>query len=520
MKTQHFKLVLSFLLLLAAIISNAQEYCMTSAFGYATGTTGGGSATPQLVNTYSALKSALTASGSAVIIIDGTITIPNSGRISAVISNKTVLGLPGAKLVSADQTASGSGILTLENGSNNVIIRNITFEGPGAYDADGNDLIANIGCTKLWVDHCDFQDGMDGNFDNTKMADNVTITWCRFRYLKPPKPDGPGGADDHRFTCLVSGSDTDVNSDGRYSISWQYCWFDHGCKQRMVRARNAQLHMLNCYWNSDVADYYIGLGDGVNGTVCYVENGVFENDANVSSLSYGGSPDCTFHNCIGDDGGGGATVSAPTYSYNALAVNLVKTTITNATCGAGATLLVSPTGEISSPCDIHTLVVTEGITDQTILEGEAITNTIFHWGGAATDVIITGLPAGITSTIDDTNKTLTLSGNPTESGNYTISTTGTSGTPVTVSGSITVEIPIVCMELIKIPITNLSVAGNYVLKLFDATGNIEIKTLVSGYLKAGNSDFILPVNAIVSGNYQYKLMQGSTIIKSGLINIP
>jgi len=61
---------------------------------------------------------------------------------------------------------------------------------------------------------------MDGNFDNTKTADNITVSWCKFTYLKTPKAGGSGGSNDHRFSNLVGGSDSDTPDDGKYSITW------------------------------------------------------------------------------------------------------------------------------------------------------------------------------------------------------------------------------------------------------------------------------------------------------------
>ena len=53
-------------------------------------------------------------------------------------------------------------------GCENIIIRNISFVGPGSVDVGGVDLISIInGCNHMWVDHCEFIDGQDGNFDIT-----------------------------------------------------------------------------------------------------------------------------------------------------------------------------------------------------------------------------------------------------------------------------------------------------------------------------------------------------------------
>ena len=58
-----------------------------------------------------------------------------------------------------------SGVFSF-NGCQNIIIRNITFQGPGSIDVGGSDLISFSGGTKnCWVDHCDFLDGVDGCLD-------------------------------------------------------------------------------------------------------------------------------------------------------------------------------------------------------------------------------------------------------------------------------------------------------------------------------------------------------------------
>ncbi|MBO5586611.1 MAG: hypothetical protein J5914_02835 [Prevotella sp.] len=228
----------------------------SSAFGYGAGATGGGSATPTLVTSASELESALGASGSKVIIITKDITVSN--HISVQATNKTLMAVKGVKLISNQQNSSNSGILYFKKGSSNIILRNLTFVGPGAYDCDGWDNLCFDGVTKAWVDHCDFQDGCDGNFDNKGLTDNITISWCRFHYLKSPKSGGSGGTDDHRFSNLIGSSSSDKPSDGKYSITWAYCWWDSGCVERMTRCRNANLHFLNCAWTSNDAHYFVG----------------------------------------------------------------------------------------------------------------------------------------------------------------------------------------------------------------------------------------------------------------------
>ena len=358
-----------FLLSLSSVF--AQNYYMSAPEGFGAAATGGGTPTVSntvTVSTYAALKAALTSTATAnsVILVSGTIDCVYT---SVLLTNKTIIGLPGAKLrntqitVGNSQTsADNSGTLYIKPGSNNVIIRNLIFEGPGAYDVDGRDNLTNEG-TNVWVDHCEFQDGMDGNFDNKGDADNVTISWCKFTYLKAPTAGGSGGSADHRFTDLVGSSITDfptADANGRFSITFKNCYWAEGCKARMPRARNAELHLLNCYYKTSVSGASaVGLGAGNKGTTCYVENCNFEQVATISSpVSEGsGTVGVKFDGCIkgtpstavtGLDAG--TAPAKPTYTYTVLPIGDVATYIPNATCGAGATLQVTAAGVISSSC--------------------------------------------------------------------------------------------------------------------------------------------------------------------------
>lgn len=347
---------------------SAQNYYMASPEGFGAAATGAGTPTVSntvTVATYNALKTALTstATANAVILVSGTI---DCDYTSVLLTNRTIIGLPGARLrnnkitVGDSQTsANNSGILYIKSGSNNVIIRNLIFEGPGAYDVDGRDNLTNEG-RNIWVDHCEFQDGMDGNFDIKGAADNTTVSWCKFTYLKPAIAGGSGGSADHRFTNLVGSSETDMPSpDGRYSVTFQNCYWAEGCKARMPRARNAELHVLNCYYKTSVSGASaIGLGAGNSGTICYVENCNFEQIATVSSpVTEGtGTTSVKFDGCTKGTtptavtGLDKLTATKPTYSYTVLPVANVAAFVSNASCGAGATLQVSATGVISTSC--------------------------------------------------------------------------------------------------------------------------------------------------------------------------
>lgn len=252
------KLMTFVLALVVGLNASAQDLCKPS--GWATqngGVTGGGSATPTVVSTYDALKNALASKTIKVIHIQGTITFPSNGRLT--IQDKTgftIIGLPGAKLISVDLTASGSGIFYMKRCSD-LIMRNIIFEGPGAYDADGNDNLTVDACTNVWIDHCEFHDSMDGNLDLKNAADLISITWCTFSYEKKPIPKGPGGSDDHRYSNLIGSSDGATGDAGKLRITFQYCWWGEGCRERMPRVRYGKIHLVNNLFSSSVSNHCI-----------------------------------------------------------------------------------------------------------------------------------------------------------------------------------------------------------------------------------------------------------------------
>jgi|GEM_PF-1020429 len=423
---------------------------LSKPIGFAEGTTGGGTPTPQntiIVTNATELAAAITGPKS-IILVKGVI---NTGRVSAVFKDKSIIGLPGARLINLDQTKSGSGIFFLTEGSRNVIIQNLVFEGPGAYDVDGYDLLSNKGCYKLWVDHCEFQDGTDGNFDNSGEADSITVSWSKFTYLKPARAGGPGGSPDHRFSNLIGGSDSDAPMDGRYNTTWQNCWWAPGVKARMVRARNSEIHMLNCFWNSPETADAIGITAGTFGSTVYVEGGVFELLPGAKTADLGpGNISIQFEDCISGASNYGS-VARPNYEYTAMSSAQVKAAVTDASCGAGATLYVTETGEAYSNCPSIPILATNGKLSQEVFQGNPIEEITFTFSGTATDIAVADLPSGLVAIKDLAAKTLKISGTPTVAGTLTVSTSGGPGLPATKLATIT---------LTNVAPAALSVSGN------------------------------------------------------------
>ena len=303
------------------------------------GTTGGGVAVPTVVTSYTALNAAIQNSSVRVIQVEGTITIPSSGRINFQDqSAKTIFGTRGAKLISADQTAAGSGILYVKR-CTNILIRNLIFEGPGAYDMDGQDNTTIDNCSNIWVDHCEFRDGMDGNLDIKSSSDYVTVSWTKFTYQKAPRAGGSGGSDDHRFTNLIGSSDDSVDDRGHLRISFIGCWWAEGCVARMPRVRFGKVHVLNSYFNSTAAKSCIQAGFEAD---LLIESNVFENVRNPIDLMDRRSTavelkDNLFTNVTGNMIGNGVPAFVPPYTIIGISSSKVKETVTSVT-GAGANL--------------------------------------------------------------------------------------------------------------------------------------------------------------------------------------
>lgn len=255
----RFGVLLGFTLLIGTV--SAQDQCKVVGWATQNGNvSGGGNASPVEAANYDDLKSALTSSTVKVVHVRGSITIPPGGRITIQdISGKSIFGLPGSKIVSTDMTKDGSGILYIKR-CTNFIMRNLVLEGPGAYDTDGYDNLCIDNCQNFWVDHCEFHDGMDGNFDIKNMSDFISVTWSTFSYEKAPKADGSGGSSDHRYSNLIGSSDGATDDATHLNVTFNYCWWGAGCRERMPRMRFGKLHMVNNLFTSSVANNCIRAG--------------------------------------------------------------------------------------------------------------------------------------------------------------------------------------------------------------------------------------------------------------------
>lgn len=158
-----------------------------------------------------------------------------------------------------------SGIFSF-SASENIIIRNIAFDGPGTIDVGGADIMTVSGKSKhFWVDHCSFTDGMDGNFDINGASDFITISYCTFQYTDK--------AYDHRASNLIT-NNADPSQIDNFNITFAYCIWGEGCEVRMPVARFGTIHLLNNYY--DCAGNYAPAINALGDSEFLIEGNYFE----------------------------------------------------------------------------------------------------------------------------------------------------------------------------------------------------------------------------------------------------
>lgn len=250
-------------------------------------------------------------------------TLSNGQKVDEkreLVTRQTLIDLTG----DTNESYRNAGVFKISGGSN-IIVRNLKFVGPGPCDVGGQDLITCTGTTHLWVDHCEFTDGQDGNFDITQSADFVTVSWCTFSYTER--------AYDHMNTNLVGSSDSE-NKD-KLNVTFAFNIWGPGCNQRMPMARAGNIHLLNNYYNCAGASATVNPRKNseflIEGN--YFETGVTKVFSQSDAIAYQ-FIDNTYKSASKPSGKG--TVTMP-YQYTAIPSADVPALLTSAT-GAGATL--------------------------------------------------------------------------------------------------------------------------------------------------------------------------------------
>lgn len=181
-----------------------------------------------------------------------------------LVTRQTLIDLTGDQ----QESYRNAGVFIFD-GCENIIVRNLSFVGPGPIDLGASDLISSTHTKHLWVDHCAFYDGLDGNFDITQQSDLVSVTWCTFSYTER--------AYDHALSNLIGGSDT-APDDQLLNVTFAYCIWGSGVKGRTPMVRHGTIHLLNCLWQCGSINYPISprLGASVRIEGCYFDSGLYK----------------------------------------------------------------------------------------------------------------------------------------------------------------------------------------------------------------------------------------------------
>lgn len=216
-------------------------------------TDGGRGENPVTVRTFDELKKAFGKRDTVrrTIFIEGRIEVPGILRIKDV-SNKSLIGKPGSCLVNDKYTIAkdSTGILLFER-CNNIIVQNITFLGPGAFDRDANDNLAVAQCDHCWWDegcrmrmpfarfgkihllNCLYSSSVAVTYIQARYQSNVLVEACAFvnkpkkvKVFQIPDQRKPEFADYNiRFRhCLGADDIEQRNGDAPYfEPQYKYC---------------------------------------------------------------------------------------------------------------------------------------------------------------------------------------------------------------------------------------------------------------------------------------------------------
>lgn len=208
-----------------------------------------------------------------------------------------------------------------------------------------------------------------------------------------------------------------------------------------------------------------------------------------------------------------------------LVITGLKNSLTNY-----APTLVSVQGEGAAVVtNTQTLTLTSSANaNQTVASGSAISSIVYTWGGDATDANVTGIPvSGIAFAKNTTAKTITITGTPTANVGYSVTTSGTLGTPVTASGTISLS----TAQLLTTPLnSNQTVTpGTAISSIVFTWGGVATDATVTG-LPASGLTFVkdavgktITITGTPSTNVSYSITTsgatGTPVTGSGTITV-
>ena len=130
-----------------------------------------------------------------------------------------------------------SGIWAFRRGCGNLVIRNLTFDGPGSFRGKPHTMLRlRDGCDHVWIDHCTFEDPGCLALGITRRADCITASWCRFRFTEQ--------SNGHALGVLIASGDESWEDEDYLNVTFDHCLWEN-VWSRIPMARFGTIHVLN-----------------------------------------------------------------------------------------------------------------------------------------------------------------------------------------------------------------------------------------------------------------------------------
>ncbi|KAG8762707.1 hypothetical protein FRC11_007940 [Ceratobasidium sp. 423] len=245
--------------LVAALLCVRGAHAVGTAFGYATGTTGGGSAAAAVPTSTSQLVSWLGDSTARTILLDkifdftdteSTVTYKQAGINAITVgSNKTLLGKGSAGGI------KGKGLRVA--GGSNIIIQNIRIYDLNPQFVWGGDAITIDGGSNIWIDHNYIQNiGRQMIVTGYGSAQGVTISNNVFEGSGTYSATCNGR---HYWALYFTGASDTIT----FARNYVYMTSGRGPKVGGTSGYKQLIHMYNNYYVS-VAGHALDAGTGAN----------------------------------------------------------------------------------------------------------------------------------------------------------------------------------------------------------------------------------------------------------------
>ncbi|MFB3163517.1 hypothetical protein ABLO26_19375 [Neobacillus sp. 179-J 1A1 HS] len=146
----------------------------------------------------------------------------NPNLASSGVSQLDINNVDGLTIFSKKGKTIRSAEFKLQNSTNDIVIRNLNFDGMWQWDDTGKHkevgwtFIKINGANNVWIDHCKFSIAADGLIDTENGGTNITISWSEFGL--PANENPPEESDIYQSIQYMEGkyASKELNSDSIY----------------------------------------------------------------------------------------------------------------------------------------------------------------------------------------------------------------------------------------------------------------------------------------------------------------